>query len=194
MPAFAWWPGVIEPEQIVGDIIHVTDLYTTFARLGGATAHIPTDRVVDGIDQTALLLNGDTHSRQDYVFVYKGTDLAATIKGNIKRDWNIGKPGMVDSSFYDLLNDTREHNPVMVPLLHANASFYRMKARHELMKKKYPDKDEAHGTPFTGLANARPETKGLGEKSKALEYLPFDYKEVIEHKIPWDGLDPSVGQ
>lgn len=194
VPAFAWWPGVIEPDQIVGDIVHVTDLYTTFARLGGATDHVPTDRVIDGIDQTALLLNGDTHSRRDYVFVYKGTDLAATIKGNIKRDWNIGKPGMVDSSFYDLLNDTREHNPVMVPLLHANASFYRMKARHELMKKKYPDKDEAHGTPFTGLANARPETKGLGEKSKALEYLPFDYKELIEHKIPWDGLDPSVGQ
>ncbi|MHC4701368.1 MAG: sulfatase-like hydrolase/transferase, partial [Planctomycetota bacterium] len=34
VPAFAWWPGMIEPGQAVGDIIHVTDLYTTFARLG----------------------------------------------------------------------------------------------------------------------------------------------------------------
>ena len=36
VPAFAWWPGVIEPGQLVGDIIHEVDLFTTFARLGGA--------------------------------------------------------------------------------------------------------------------------------------------------------------
>ena len=36
VPAIAWWPGVIEPGQVVGDIIHQTDLFTTFARLGGA--------------------------------------------------------------------------------------------------------------------------------------------------------------
>jgi arylsulfatase len=40
VPAFAWWPGVIEEGQFVGDIIHVTDLYTTFARLGGALKYI----------------------------------------------------------------------------------------------------------------------------------------------------------
>jgi arylsulfatase len=37
VPAFAWWPGVIESGQLVGDIIHETDLFATFARLGGAT-------------------------------------------------------------------------------------------------------------------------------------------------------------
>ena len=41
VPAFAWWPGVIEPGQIVGDIIHETDLFTTFARLAGATRAHP---------------------------------------------------------------------------------------------------------------------------------------------------------
>jgi arylsulfatase len=39
-PAFAWWPGTIKP-QVVGDIVHVTDLYTTFANLGGASKYIP---------------------------------------------------------------------------------------------------------------------------------------------------------
>ena len=53
VPAFAWWPGVIQPGQVVGDIIHETDLFATFARLAGATRHIPTDRVIDGIDHTA---------------------------------------------------------------------------------------------------------------------------------------------
>ena len=26
-PAFAWWPGMIKEGQVVGDIVHVTDLY-----------------------------------------------------------------------------------------------------------------------------------------------------------------------
>ena len=33
--AQAWWPGMIQP-QISGDIIHITDLFTTFAHLGKA--------------------------------------------------------------------------------------------------------------------------------------------------------------
>ena len=55
VPAFAWWPGTIKPNQLVGDIIHETDLFTTFARLGDATQHIPTDRVIDGVDETGRL-------------------------------------------------------------------------------------------------------------------------------------------
>ena len=42
VPAMAWWPSVIAPGQTVGDIIHETDLFTTFAHLAGATEHIPT--------------------------------------------------------------------------------------------------------------------------------------------------------
>ena len=87
VPAQAWWPGVIEPSQVVGDIIHETDIFTTFARLAGATQYIPNDRIVDGIDQTALLLKGDTKGRRDYVFIYAGPMLGATVKGNYKRHW-----------------------------------------------------------------------------------------------------------
>lgn len=112
--AFAWWPGVIEEEQVVGDNIHVTDLYTTFTRLGDATKHIPTDRVVDGLDQTALLLNGDTHSRPDYVFIYAGHQLGDTVKGRYKRHWigagDVATSGM-PKAYFDLYLDPREENP-----------------------------------------------------------------------------------
>ena len=55
VPAMAWWPGVIAPGQTVGDIIDETDLFTTFARLGNtADQYVPTDRIIDGVDQTAL--------------------------------------------------------------------------------------------------------------------------------------------
>ena len=47
------------------------------------------------------------------------------------------------------------------------------------------------GIPYTGLSNARPETKAIGERVKRyIESMPFDVKEFLEHEIP--GSD-SVG-
>jgi len=198
VPAFAWWPGMIDAGQMVGDIVHVTDLYTTFARLAGAEQHIPTDRVIDGIDQTALLLNGDTHSRRDYVFVYAGHTLGATVKGRYKRHWlgagEAAASGMPEA-YYDLFSDTREDNPVLIPLIHTQGQFNRMRARHELMKKKYPDKPKAYGIPYTGLSNARPETKAIADRVKRnIKEMPFDVKAYLEHEIPGSKADPDFGE
>ena len=198
VPAFAAWPGVIKEGQTVGDIVHVTDLYTTFARLAGASQYIPTDRVIDGIDQTALLLNGDTHSRRDYVFIYAGHTLGATVKGRYKRHWlgmgDVAASGMPEA-YYDLYVDTRERNPMLVPMIHTQGQFNRMRARHELMKKRYPDKDKAHGIPYTGLANARPETRAIGEQMRStIEKLPFDVREYLELEIPGSKADPDFGE
>ena len=163
VPAFAWWPGVIEPDQIVGDMIHQTDLYTTFATLAGARKHIPKDRVVDGIDQSSLILNGDTYGRRDYNFVYQGNRLAATIKDDVKRVWEENEAS-ITPPMYNILMDTREKNPVLVPLLHYGATFRRMRDRHDKMIKKYPVQQPATGAPFTGLENTRPETEALWEQ------------------------------
>ena len=56
--AFARWPGIIEEGSIVGDIVHVADLFTSIARFAGATDKIPTDRVIDGLDQSARMRQG----------------------------------------------------------------------------------------------------------------------------------------
>ncbi|MHC4942802.1 MAG: sulfatase-like hydrolase/transferase [Planctomycetota bacterium] len=198
VPAFAWWPGVIEQGQVVGDIIHVTDLYTTFARLGGATKYIPTDRVVDGIDQTALLLNGETHSRRDYVFIYTGPVLGATVKGRYKRHWiGVGEAAAsgAAASFFDLYQDPREETPLFLPLIHTMGQFNRMLFRHELFKKKYPDVPKAHGIPYTGLSNARPETRAIADRVKRdMKNMPFDLKEYLEFDLPGTDSDGDWGQ
>ena len=60
-----------------------------------------------------------------------------------------------------------------------------MVARHQLIKKKYPDKDNAKGIPYTGLSNARPETLAIRERVNAyMKKMPFDIKEYLEHEIP----------
>jgi arylsulfatase len=194
VPAFAWWPEMIDERQVVGDIIHVTDLYTTFARLAGATKYVPTDRIVDGLDQTALLLSGDTHSRRDYVFIYTGHDLAATVKGRYKRHWiGAGEAAAAGTpeAYYDLYMDPREENPQLVPLIHTQGQFNQMVARHQLFKRKYPDVSNAKGIPYTGLSNARPETKAIADRVRAVvDSMPFDVEEYLEFEIP--GSD-SVG-
>jgi len=159
--AFVRWPGMIEPDSVVGDIVHVTDLYTTIARLGGATDEIPTDRIIDGIDQTALMLDGETHGRRDYVFLYNINALEAVVKEQYKLaipGGNIANAILAD--FYDLFRDPQERYPVSTEIgAWGGAKFVRMVQRHMGRKAKYPDEGPATGMPYEGIANLRPESK-----------------------------------
>ena len=191
--AHARWPGVIEEGQIIGDIIHVTDLFTTFARIAGAEKYIPTDRIIDGVDQTALLLEGDSHSRRDYVFIYTGNQLAATVKGRYKRDWRNAVPGLSGAEFYDLYNDPREVYPMMLQLFPAKTMFSIMKTRHLMFKAAYPDKGQNRDFPFKNVVNARPETIAASKPRLDPAKLPFDPREAIMQVPEWDNLDQGWG-
>ena len=157
--AFAKWPGTIEKGQYVGDMITVHDLYTTFARIGDAMEYIPTDRIIDGIDQTAVFLEGDGNSRRDYYHVYTGPLLAATIKQQYKRVWVGDRPGLVKNNFFDLYQDPREMRGMMAQFLWAWGPFDMVKMRHENMNAKYPFTPTRHGIPFEGITNLRAESK-----------------------------------
>ena len=158
VPAFAVWPGVIKAGEIVGDMISVHDLFTTFAKIGGGTKYIPTDRVIDGIDQTAVFLEGDGNSRRDYYHIYTGPIHAATIKQQFKRVWVGNLPGLVGNSFYDLYQDPRELHPMMAQYLWAWGPFDMIKSRHDALIAEYPNRPVTHGIPFGGIENLRPET------------------------------------
>jgi arylsulfatase len=190
VPCIASWPGVIEPGQIVGDIIHVTDLFTTFARMGGAMDNIPTDRVIDGVDQTSLFFNGDSFSRRDYVMIYQGPNLAAGVKGRFKRDWKNATPGLSLNEFYDLYTDPREEHGEMIEQFHVKSMFNRQRQRHELWIEKYPNRPDATpGPALTGIANARPETKRLSMWPVDPAKLPFDPAEVRKQPLPFTESD-----
>jgi arylsulfatase A-like enzyme len=158
--AFVRWPGMIEEDAIVSDIVQVSDLYTTLARVAGADKYIPRDRLVDGVDQSALWLLGETHGRRDTVFIYSGNKLAAVVKENLKL--NVPKPGEnpIAAKFYDTFRDTREELPVSTEIgAWAGAEFVRIIERHKTNKKNYPDEPPGYGMPYEGIANLRPESK-----------------------------------
>jgi len=162
--AFVRWPGMVKADSIVGDIVHVTDLFTSLARFGGAADKIPTDRLIDGLDQTALMLVGDTHGRRDYVFIYSINTLASVVKERFKI--GVPKPGEnpITAKFYDLYRDTREEWPVSTEIgAWGGQEFGRIIMRHKMRKQKYPDEGPARGRPYDGVENLRPETKAAVE-------------------------------
>jgi arylsulfatase len=162
--AFARWPGMIEADSVVADIVHVTDLFTSLARFGGATDKVPTDRIIDGVDQTALMLEGETHGRRDTVFLYSINKLQAVVKEQFKL--KVPGPGEnpIGAKFYDLFRDTREEWPVSTEIgAWGGQEFVRIIQRHMIRKQKYPDEGPARGRPYDGIENLRPETKAAVE-------------------------------
>ncbi|CAN5797970.1 arylsulfatase [soil metagenome] len=70
VPCLIRWPGKVPAGRVSNEMLHITDLYTTLAKLGGAD--IPTDRVVDGIDQREFLLGKTEKSPREFYPVFLG--------------------------------------------------------------------------------------------------------------------------
>ncbi|RLB66531.1 MAG: sulfatase [Deltaproteobacteria bacterium] len=167
--AYARWPGVFEAGTRAQDIFHIADLYTTFARLANADKYIPRDRLIDGIDQAPTLLLGEGNGRRDYVFIYEGPVLKSVVKQQFK--FHVPPPGanpILEGGTYDLYKNPREDRPQdsIALAVGFGANFGMMIKRHEAMKIKYPNRKPAHGDPYGGIENLRPETKELLENLK----------------------------
>lgn len=164
--AFVRWPGAIEPGSSAQDIVHVSDLFTTLARISGGIKHVPTDRVIDGVDQSGVLLVGETHGRRDYVYLYEGPDLKAIVKNKYKYQFPpAGANPILFAKFFDLYRDPREERPndsiKYGPW--AGGQFGGMVKRHMKTREKYPDRELARDMPYEGIQNLRPETVELLE-------------------------------
>lgn len=134
VPAMAWWPGVIEPGQDPLDLVHITDIYTTLVTIAGMKDKIPDDRVVDGVDQSALLLLGEDHGRRDYVFMYNYGRLES-----VRKDWvkmRLGKGVLPD--LYNLMLDPAERHPHDTHFATYSFGLTRMIEQHNKLIQEYP--------------------------------------------------------
>jgi len=138
VPAMAWWPGMIAPNQDPVDILHLTDLFTTAARLGGALDKIPNDRITDGIDQTALLLLGEDHGRRNVMFHYSGGVLGAIRYEDFKVHIKKGHGGLPGMDFYNVMRDPGEKYGELYPGLFAVTPIQITLREHMKMIQKFP--------------------------------------------------------
>jgi len=111
-PFLIRWPGKIKSGSKHNEIMHITDLYPTLARIAGAS--IPTDRTIDGLDQVDLLTGKSEKSAREGFPVYNGDTLQAYKWRNWKLHFKtqetmrsiIEQPGM--PRVYNLLTDPKE--------------------------------------------------------------------------------------
>ncbi len=118
VPFLARWPGQIPAGLVSNEIVHEMDLFTTFAALSGG--QMPSDRVIDGVDQSDFLLGRSEESARESVVVYVGNELY----GVKWRNWKMmfKEIGTISADptrsygvplFYNLLLDPKEEYPVL---------------------------------------------------------------------------------
>ncbi len=77
VPGIAYWKGVITPGRQSDGLFDLMDLFNTSLRVAGAIDAIPTDRYIDGIDQTSFLLADGGASNREKVYIWAQADLMA---------------------------------------------------------------------------------------------------------------------
>lgn len=118
VPFIIRWPGNVQAGRVSNDIVHVTDLYSTLCRIGGA--EIPQDRPIDGVDQTDFFTGASAASQREGFLFYIKNDLRA-VKW---RDWklhfywepevNEGKGKLESPYLFNLKQDPKEESDILI--------------------------------------------------------------------------------
>lgn len=113
------WPDKIPAGSASNDVVHSMDLFPTLATLAGG--QIPTDRAIDGVDQSAFFLGHQPNSNRDGLIIYMGEQ----VFGVKWQDWKVmfkENAGIFSPTetydtprVYNLLNDPHERNNVLFP-------------------------------------------------------------------------------
>ncbi|MCP5085386.1 MAG: sulfatase-like hydrolase/transferase, partial [Rhodobacteraceae bacterium] len=116
VPCILRWPGRVEPGVTSNEIVHVSDLFTTLCAVAGAD--LPSDRPIDGIDQSPFLFGGEPRSLREGFPFYIKNDLRA-VKW---RDWklhfywepevNEGKGKLESPYLFNLTIDPKEEHDI----------------------------------------------------------------------------------
>ena len=103
VPCIVRWPGKV-PAGRTSDALWATiDFLPTFTALSGVKP--PTDRVIDGIDQTALLLGQTEEGRETFVYDQVGDGDANMGVGIRKKNWKLLLPGRKPEQDHRFLMD-----------------------------------------------------------------------------------------
>lgn len=125
-PAFAYWPGSIQPFSRSAEIVSSMDLFPTLSKLAGV--ELPKDRVFDGRDASDILLKEGGRSKHDFLFFYgtcnRGPYHAVTAvrHGKYKAHWctapGLGQSGQNLTKYYDppLMFNVEEDPSEALPL------------------------------------------------------------------------------
>jgi len=115
-PFIIRWPNRVPAGRVSNEIVHEVDTFTTFAAFAGAK--IPTDRAIDGVDQTDFLFGKSEKSNREGFPVFVADRLEAVKWKNWKvvfydeqRDWWTPPTKLGSPKAFDLITDPKEEYP-----------------------------------------------------------------------------------
>jgi arylsulfatase len=74
-PFIIRWPSKVPAGKVTNEMVHVTDILPTFAGISGYD--VPSDRIIDGVDQSDLFFSEDGRSNREGFPVYNGDTIFA---------------------------------------------------------------------------------------------------------------------
>jgi arylsulfatase A-like enzyme len=83
-PAMIRWPGKVPSGVVSDEIVSALDWFPTVASMSGVPELVPTDRPIDGVDQSAFLMGQAEKSAREYVVAYQGEKVWAVKWRNMK--------------------------------------------------------------------------------------------------------------
>jgi arylsulfatase A len=104
VPCIVRWPGHVALGRTSDELVTSLDLYPTLATLCGAAS--PTDRTVDGVDVSGLLLDDRAAGPRDAFWYYRMNDLEAVRAGPWKL--HVARAGVAMTELYDVVVDPAE--------------------------------------------------------------------------------------
>jgi arylsulfatase len=116
VPFIIRWPGKIPAGAVSNEIVHAMDLYATLAKWAGG--EVPTDRIIDSVDQSKFLTGKQDKSSRDSFVVYVGNDLFGAKWRNWKMMFKEVERGTDEKKtydfprFYNLYSDPKEEYPL----------------------------------------------------------------------------------
>jgi len=157
VPGIAYWPGMIAPGRKSDGLFDLMDLFNTSLALGGVADKIPSDRYIDGIDQTSFLLADKGESRREIIWMWNQYDFSAVRIHEFKAHFrlcqidhdNPDAMGGLDNSlvmeplnpwFYNLYNDPKERRPEIVMKTWAAGMMNFPLYQHMMSFKIYPNR------------------------------------------------------
>ena len=115
VPFLIRYSGHIPAGQVSNDIVHLIDIFPTLASFVGG--EIPTDRVLDGVDQRGFFTAKQSTSLRESVVIYIGNDLFGVKWRNWKMllkdidEKSYAIKNLAYPSFYNLIVDPKEEEP-----------------------------------------------------------------------------------
>jgi arylsulfatase A-like enzyme len=142
-PFIIRWPGKVPAGRVSNEIVHEMDTFTTFARIAGAA--IPSDRPIDGVDQTDFLLGEMDTSKRDGILLFNADRLEAVKWTNWKLhlydeqyNWFTPPAKLGTPKLFNLILDPKEEFPVTVQNTWAVTPITTMIAEFAASTQKYP--------------------------------------------------------